>query len=70
MDLVLLEDGAHGVVAADHAFVIWVLEVVFADVGPYSFDRLGARQLLGTISLCSPEREKGPYWESAWLTKD
>lgn len=25
MDLVLLEDGSHGIVTADHAFVVWIL---------------------------------------------
>ena len=45
MDLVLFEDGAHGVVAADHAFVVGILEVVRADIDPYSFDSLGPREL-------------------------
>lgn len=58
MDLVLLEDGSHGIVTADHTFVVWVLEVVFADVGPYSLDGLGARELLGGISFGKVRRRK------------
>lgn len=43
VNLLLLEHGSHGIVTADHAFVTWILKVVFADVGPYPLDGLGAR---------------------------
>lgn len=42
MDLVLLEDGTHRVVAADDAFVVGILEIVGPHVGPYPLHGLGA----------------------------
>jgi hypothetical protein len=42
VDAVLLEDGAHGVVAADLALVVWVLQISLFDVFPDFLDRLGA----------------------------
>jgi hypothetical protein len=45
VDAILLEDGAHGVVAANLALVGRVLQVALLDVFPYFLDGLGAREL-------------------------
>lgn len=49
MHLVLLEDRAELFVAPDHAFVVWVLQIAFADVRPDATDRLGSRKLGGVV---------------------
>lgn len=38
---ILLEDGTHGIVAADLTSITWILELIFPDIFPYFFDRLG-----------------------------
>lgn len=45
VDAVLLEDGAHRIVTADLASVVWVLEFVFTYILPELFDRLRSRKL-------------------------
>ena len=50
MHFVLLEHSSHTLIAANHAFIAWILQVVGANVGPYAFHRLWARKLLRLIS--------------------
>lgn len=50
MNLVLLEDRTHRVVAADLALVFWILEVVGTDVFPYALHGLRAGELIEAVS--------------------
>ena len=40
---VLLEHCSHGVIAADHALVIWILKVIGTHVRPNAFHSLRSR---------------------------
>ena len=40
VDLVLLEYSSHPLVTADLAFVIWILQVIGSDMGPYALNNL------------------------------
>jgi hypothetical protein len=42
MHLILAKHGPHRIIAADHALIIWVLQVVCAHVLPNFLDGLGA----------------------------
>lgn len=46
VDAVLLEDGAHEVVAENMPLIRGVLELMFSDVLPYLFDGLRPRELV------------------------
>lgn len=41
--LVLFEDRSQSIITANHALVIWVLEVICTHVGPNALDRLWPR---------------------------
>ena len=46
MDLVLLENSAHAIITTDHAFIVWILQILLADVLPDPFDSLRSRKLI------------------------
>lgn len=50
MYLFLLEYGFQGFIAPNHALVAWVLQIMRANIGPDTFDRLGSRKLFSSIS--------------------
>lgn len=51
---VLLEDSAHRIVTSDLASVVWVLQLVSADVLPELLDRLGPRKLHWSALFSNP----------------
>lgn len=59
--LVLLEHRSQGVITANHALVIWVLEIVRTHVSPDPLDRLRPRQLSKSINLGSNVLEIDTY---------
>jgi hypothetical protein len=56
MDLILLEDRIHLVIAQNLAFIRWILKVVRFDMCPDFLDDLGAGKLFAVSTIASSAR--------------